>query len=73
MTETQRTLTFVGVAALSLVVALFAAPSAPKAPEAFSEVGTEFYPEFTDPAAAKQLQVIAYNPDTAEARVFGVE
>lgn len=73
MTETQRTLTFIGVAAASLVVALFAAPSAPKAPKEFDLVGKEFYPDFTDPSAAKQLQVIAYNPDTAGARVFGVE
>lgn len=73
MTEIQRTLTFVGVAAASLVVALFAAPSPPKPPKAFEEVGAEFYPDFKDPDAAKQLQVIAYNPDTAEARVFGVE
>jgi hypothetical protein len=73
MTEIQRTLTFVGIAAASLVVGLFAAPSAPKPLEEFSDVGKEFYPDFTDPAAAKQLQVIAYNADTAEARVFGVE
>lgn len=73
MTEVQRTLTFVGVAAASLVVALFAAPSTPKAPAAFSEVGTEFFPDFTDPDTAKSLQVIAYDPTTAEARLFGIE
>jgi hypothetical protein len=73
MTEIQRTLTFVGVAAAALVVALFAAPSGPQPLEEFSDVGAPFFPDFDDPAAAKQLQVIAYNADTAEARLFGVE
>ncbi len=72
MTEIQRTLTFVVTAALSLVLAWVAAPSTPKAPKGFDNVGKEFYPEFTNSDAAKQLDVIAYNPDTAEARVFGV-
>ena len=73
MNEFQRTLTFLGVAGLSLVVALFAAPSAPKPLADFTEVGKEFYPEFTDPEAAKTLQIIAYDGDKAEAKLFGVE
>lgn len=73
MTEMQRTLTFVGIAAASLVVALFGAPSEQKAPAAFSEVGKEFYAEFRNPEDAKTLQVIAYDAATAEARLFGIE
>ncbi len=72
MTEIQRTLTFAVTAALSLVLAWVAAPGTPKVPKGFSDVGQEFYPDFKDADAAKQLDVIAYNPDTAEARVFGV-
>ncbi len=72
MNEIQRTLSFIVTAAASLVIAWVAAPSTPKAPPAFSDVGKEFYPDFKNPDDAKQLDVIAYNPDTAEARVFGV-
>lgn len=72
MTEIQRTAAFAVTAALSLVVAWAAAPGTPKAPKTFENVGQEFYPDFKDADAAKQLDVIAYNSDTAEARVFGV-
>ncbi|MBI1349020.1 DUF4340 domain-containing protein [bacterium] len=73
MQESQRTLAFVGIATASLVVALFAAPSAPKPPATFDQVGEEFFPNFTDPAEAKTLQVIAYDSEKAESRLFGVE
>lgn len=73
MQESQRTLAFVGVAAASLVVALFAAPTAPKPPATFDQVGEEFFADFTDPANAKTLQVIAYDSEKAESRLFGVE
>lgn len=72
MTEIQRTLTFAVTAALSLIVAYVAAPGTPKSPKTFEDVGKPFYPDFTNADDAKQLDVIAYNPDTAEARVFGV-
>ncbi len=72
MTEIQRTLTFAVTAALSLVVAWAATPGPPKAPKIYENVGKDFYPDFKNADAAKQLDVIAYNPDTAEARVFGV-
>lgn len=73
MTEMQRTIAFVGVAVASFGVALLAAPRAPKTPPAFSDVGQEFYPEFKEPDVARSLQVIAYNPEQAESRLFGVE
>lgn len=73
MTESQRTLAFVGVAVASLGLALIAAPTGPKPPKDYQRVGEEFYPDFKDPDAAKKLEVVSYNPDTAEARVFGVE
>uniref|UniRef100_A0A7C4QQ05 DUF4340 domain-containing protein n=1 Tax=Schlesneria paludicola TaxID=360056 RepID=A0A7C4QQ05_9PLAN len=73
MSELQRTYVFVGIAVASLAVALVAAPKPPKPPRDFEEVGKEFYPNFTNPDDAKQLQVIAYNADTAEARIFSVE
>ncbi len=73
MNEMQRTLTFVGVAVASLVVALFAAPSTPKPPSGFEIVGKEFYEDFKNPEDAKSLQVIAFDSTKAEARLFGVE
>lgn len=72
MTEIQRTLAFAVTAAVSLVVAYVAAPGTPKPPKSFENIGEPFYPEFKNADAAKQLDVIAYNADTAEARVFGV-
>ena len=73
MNETMRTMTYVGVAAVSLIAAQFAGPSVPKPPTEFSQVGTEIFPEFKDAKAAKSLQVVSYNSDTAAVRVFGVE
>lgn len=72
MTEIQRTLTFAVTAALSLALAWVATPGRHQPLKEFEEVNQEFYPEFKDADAAKQLDVIAYNPDTAEARVFGI-
>jgi len=73
MNETMRTTIFVAAAIVSLIAARFAGPSVPRSPQEFSQVGTEFYPEFTNANAAKSLQVVSYNPDTAAVRVFGVE
>ena len=73
MTETQRTFAFVGIAAVSLAVALVAAPTSPKPPKEYEEVGQEFYPQFTNPGDARQLQVVAYDTETASARPFSVE
>ncbi|MBX3449060.1 MAG: DUF4340 domain-containing protein [Planctomycetaceae bacterium] len=73
MSEAQRTGLFVGVAALSVVIAVMAAPSTPKPPAEFADVGTPFFPEFEDPLAATALEVVGYSEDTAEARIFRVE
>ncbi len=73
MNETMRTSIYVAVAFLSLIVARFSAPTVAKSPKEFSQVGSLFYPEFTDASAARSLQVVSYNPDTATVRVFGVE
>ncbi|GIX03425.1 MAG: hypothetical protein KatS3mg113_0431 [Planctomycetaceae bacterium] len=73
MSETQKTYAFIAVAVVSMGLALIAAPRPPKAPPAFEMVGQEFYPQFTEPDKAQQLQVIAYNSETAEARIFSIE
>ena len=56
MSEMRRTLTFAGVAAVLAVLALVTAPRQ-KAPEAFFDQGEAFFPDFTDPNAARTLEV----------------
>lgn len=73
MNESVRTSFFVGAAVVSLLAASLFSPSVARSPKDFSQRGSEFFPEFTDANAAKSLQVIQYNQDTAAVRVFGVE
>ena len=73
MTETMRTWIYVGAAAFSLLVAGVTSRPVGTSPAEFKEVGQSFFPDFTDASAAKSLQVVSYNPDTAEAKIFGVE
>lgn len=73
MNESVRTSMYVGAAVLVLAAASLSSPSASRSPKEFSQLGQEFFPDFTDANAAKSLQVIQYNPDTAAVRVFGVE
>ncbi len=73
MNETVRTSIFVASAAVSLIAAKLLGPSIPAAPKEYSLVGKEFYAEFQDPDAAKSLQVVNYNSETASIRIFGVE
>ena len=72
MSESQRTLIFVGVALVSGVLAWFAGPSAPKPNTEIVGVGELFYPDFKDADAAKSMEVVNYNPDTASVRPFAI-
>jgi hypothetical protein len=72
--ETKRTLIYVGVAVLSVGAAtLTHYVSRPKPDAEYQGIGTEFYPEFQDPTIAQVLRVVAYDPDTAAAKIFKVE
>ncbi len=74
MKEMTRTLIFVVVAGVSIALATvthFA--TKPKPLTEFEAVGTEFYPEFTDPVEAKALTVVAYDEDTATVKEFSVK
>jgi len=73
MNETVRTSIFVAGAALSLLAAQFVGSNVLKSPQEYSQVGSEFYPDFTNADAAKFLQVVNYNNETATVRIFGVE
>ena len=71
-TESSRTVTFAVTAAISLAVAFFFAPSRPKPPSDFVEVGKAFYDDF-EAVAAKSLSVVSYNADSTKSKVFSVE
>jgi hypothetical protein len=72
MGETTRTALFC-LAALVLAVAAGVVDPETATPEVFSDQGEVFFPRFTDPLAAKTLEVIEYDEATATARPFKVE
>jgi hypothetical protein len=74
MKETGRTLSFVGVALVSAAVAWYVnAGAKPAEAEAFAKVGTEFYPDFTDPLKAGSLEITSYDKTAKETQSFEVE
>lgn len=71
MNEMKTTMTFGAVAlALAAIAFLMSGPSAE--PEAFSDQGQSFYPDFIDPNEAVTLEVIDYNSETGSAVPFKV-
>lgn len=72
MNESTRTLSFLGAAAASALLAFFFAPSSPKPPDDFSEVGKSFYPDF-DVAGAKVLTVVSFSDSAMEPKTFQVD
>lgn len=72
MNEATRTLSYVGVAAVSVVLAAFLAPTTPRAPDDFVDVGRPFYSDFvaTD---ATSLTVVSFNEESTRSKVFNVE
>ncbi len=71
MTETNKTLVFVGAAVVLALLAILLSPSPPQ-PEEFSDQGEPFFPEFTDPNAARTLEVIEFDPETGATSAFKV-
>ncbi len=69
--ETRKTLIF---AAVAIVLAALALVTAPRkiTPNAFLDQGEPFFPEFTDPNAARTLEVIDFDQDTGSAKPFKV-
>jgi hypothetical protein len=70
--ETKRTIAYVLVAGMALLVAWepwYRVPDEEKAP---AEAGTKLFPEFTDPLAAASLEVLRYDEDTSTIRPFKV-
>ncbi len=71
MDETRKTLAYVAAAAMVTVAAFLTAPADP-APEAFSDRGEVFFPEFTDPNDAVSLEVIDFDEVTGRIDAFNV-
>ena len=71
MDETRKTLAFVAAAALVIVAAFLAAPADPT-PEAFSDRGEAFFPDFVDPNDAVSLEVIDFDEATGGINAFSV-
>ncbi|TWT55616.1 hypothetical protein KOR42_27430 [Thalassoglobus neptunius] len=74
MSQSVKTLVFAGVALLSLGVG-FATHRIykPADLEGFSDVGMEFFPEFTDPNAVTGLRVASFNEETGQTDLFSVQ
>ncbi len=71
MTETRRTIYYAGVA-LFLAGLAFATAPRQKLPEAFFDQGEQFFPDFTDPNAARSLEVVDFDEATGAAIPFKV-
>jgi hypothetical protein len=71
MTETRRTIYYAG-AALLLAGLAFATAPRQKMPEAFFDQGEPFFPDFTDPNAARTLEVVDWDEATGAAIPFKV-
>ena len=71
MTETRRTIYYAG-AALLLAGLAFATAPRQKMPEAFFDQGEQFFPDFTDPNAARSLEVVDFDEATGAAIPFKV-
>ena len=69
--ETKRTVVL-GAGALLLAGLAFATAPRPATPDAFTDRGEPFFPEFTDPNIARTLEVVAFDEETASARPFRV-
>jgi hypothetical protein len=71
MSETNKSLSYLGGGVLILLVALVTVPGR-VTPDDFLDVGESFFPEFTDPNVAVSLEVVDFDEDTASARPFKV-
>ena len=71
MDETRKTLAFVAAAAVVTAAAFLAAPADPT-PEAFSDRGEAFFPDFVDPNDAVSLEVIDFDEATGGIVAFSV-
>ncbi|MEM8963066.1 MAG: DUF4340 domain-containing protein [Acidobacteriota bacterium] len=68
----NKTIVFV-VGALALALIAWVTAPTPRTPEALTNLGEPFFPDFDDPNQATSLEVIEFDETTATARPFKVE
>ena len=71
MLETKKTIAYVAVAVVVMLLAFITTPRR-ITPDAFLGQGEVFFPDFIDPNEATTLEVIAFDEETASARPFKV-
>jgi hypothetical protein len=71
MSQMRKTLIFCAVAVVLAALAFLTAPRK-VTPEAFRDQGQPFFPQFTDPNAARTLEVIGFDEQTGSAVPFKV-
>ena len=72
MTEPIKTVAFLGAAVALAIAASVVQPEA-STPKIFSDQGAAFYPKFTDPQAAKTIEVVDYDDATATATPLKIQ
>src|SRR4029077_17991980 len=74
MHESNRTITYVVAAAVTVGLALYVSPSGEMTPESLivAKVGKPFYDDF-NPAEATSIEVFAYDESKATPKGFGVK
>ncbi len=70
--EKRKTLTYLFVAGIAVLVAWEPWQPAPPDDSVPAEVGTRLFPDFKDPLSAKSLEVMRFDEDTATLRPFKV-
>jgi hypothetical protein len=71
MSETRKTIVFLAVAVVLVLATILTVPEQ-VTPDAFSDLGEAFFPDFTDPNAARTLEVIEFDEETGSSRPFKV-
>jgi hypothetical protein len=70
--DTKKTLTFVLVAGMAVLVAWEPWRPAPLDTSVPASVGQKLFPDFSNPLAAKSLEIVKFNEETASIRDFKV-
>lgn len=71
MSENAKTLTFVGVGLVALVIGMLSAPSSAEVDDA-SLAGVNLTKDFDNPEAAKRLRIVRFDADADKVREFEV-
>ena len=71
MSEQVKTIIYIVVAGVSLLVAWVARPASPSR-DPLNDTGEAFFADFTDPLDAASLEIVEFDEDTASPKAFSV-